>query len=293
MLGPVLDCLRSRVHLPDLEIPEGRWLDLPRRGRTWLTDVPGPTADAPAVVLLHAVGCTGMLTWFPSVEALAERYRVVVFDQRWHGRGILSESFSLHDCADDVAAVIEALGLVRPVVAGYSMGSIIAQRTWRQHPDLVGGLVLAATTDHFRTTGSERVFHEGVELSMGALRTLSRARALSRTARRTAQALESDAVDLAQWALAEWRSTSPWAVGQAVAALGRHHSTPWLDQIDTPTAVVVTARDRVIPAERQRAIAARIPDASVHEVDFGHAACVLGAEKFVPVLREAVDQVAA
>src|SRR3954465_15384656 len=86
------------VALPDVEIPQGRWLQLPRRGRTWLTELPGPPG-APTIVLLHAVGCTGRLPWLPVGHRLAERYRVVVFDQRWHGRGIISESFSLHDCA--------------------------------------------------------------------------------------------------------------------------------------------------------------------------------------------------
>src|SRR3954452_22466791 len=131
--------LDPHVALPDVEIPEGRWLQLPRRGRTWLTELAGPPG-AQSIVLLHAVGCTGMLTWFPVVQQLAERYHVVVFDQRWHGRGIISESFSLQDCADDVAAVITELGLDDPIIAGYSMGSVIAQRVWRQHPALVGGL---------------------------------------------------------------------------------------------------------------------------------------------------------
>ncbi len=172
-----------------MEIPEGRWLNLPRRGRTWLTELPGPPG-APAIVLLHAVGCTGMLTWFPAVHELAKHYRVVVFDQRWHGRGIVSENFSLHDCADDVAAVITELGLERPIVAGYSMGSVIAQRVWRQHPDVLGGLVLAATTDHFRTNGREQIFHSGMEFSMGSLRALSKSRTVRWASRSTAEALD-------------------------------------------------------------------------------------------------------
>jgi pimeloyl-ACP methyl ester carboxylesterase len=90
------------------------------------------------------------------------------------------------------------------------------------------------------------------------------------------------------WALAQWRSTSPWAVAQAVAALGRHHSTPWLASVDIPTAVVVTLRDRLLPAQRQRDIAARIPGATVHEADCGHAGCVLQSEAFVPPFLEAV-----
>jgi pimeloyl-ACP methyl ester carboxylesterase len=282
------ELLRNRVYMPYARIPAGRMVELGDRGATYVTDTPGPTPSSPTIVLLHAVGCTGLLTWFPVVEKLAEHYRVVVFDQRWHGRGIVSEHFSIRDCADDVAAVADALDLTTPVVAGYSMGSIIAQRCWRQHPVRFGGLVLAATTDHFRTTGRERVFHQGMELGMGALRTLSRSRVISTTGRVTADLL-LDPTDMHEWALAQWRSTSPWAVAQAVAALGRHHSTPWLSRIDIPTAVVVTTRDHVIAPARQRAIAARIPGTTVHEADCGHAGCVLQADAFVPAFLEAVD----
>jgi pimeloyl-ACP methyl ester carboxylesterase len=168
------------------------------------------------------------------------------------------------------------------------MGSIVAQRVWRQHPDRFGGLVLAATTDHFRTTGSERVFHQSMELGMGALRTLSRSKTISTTSRLTADLL-LDPTDMHDWALAQFRSTSPWAVAQAVAALGRHHSTPWLPKIDVPTAVVVTTHDRVLAPHRQRRIAARIPGATVHEAPCGHAGCVLQADAFVPAFLEAVD----
>jgi 3-oxoadipate enol-lactonase len=280
--------LREMVDVPEVVVPKGRWLDVPGRGRTWLTDVPGPTEDSPAIILLHAVGCTGMLTWFPVIPELSQRYRVIVFDQRWHGRGIMSEHFSLRDCADDVAAIANLLDLVQPIVAGYSMGSIIAQRAWRQHPQRFGGLVLAATTDHFRTTGSERIFHQTMELGMGALRTLSRSKALTVAAKTTTEVL-LDPSDTHQWALAEWRSTSSWAVAQAVASLGRHHSTPWLASIDIPTAVVVTRKDKVLSPERQRGIAALIPGATVHEADCGHAGCVLSADNFVPPFLEAVD----
>lgn len=279
--------VRRLVHLPPTEIPPGHVLDLPGRGRTYVTDVPGPR-DAPTVLLLHAVGCTGMLTWFRTLEALSSRYRVVTFDQRWHGRGISSEHFSLQDCADDVAALIEALELDDVVVTGYSMGSIVAQRVWRQHPDLVRGLVLCATTDRFRTSMSERAFHQTMEVLMVALRGLSRSRMVRVAARNTVDALDLGRTDLHDWALAEFRSTSPWAVAQAVAAIGRHHSRPWLRQVDVPVAVVVTRKDRVISARRQRELAQRIPGATVHEVDAGHASCVLQSDTFVPALLEAL-----
>ncbi|GAA1147675.1 alpha/beta hydrolase [Nocardioides aquiterrae] len=287
--------LKRRVYVPYARIPEGRMLELPGRGATYVTDTPGPSPDSPAVVLLHAVGCTGLLTWFPSIEPLSRRYRVVTLDQRWHGRGIQSPEFSLVDCADDVAAVIDALDLGEAIVAGFSMGSIVAQRVWRQHPDKVAGLVLCATTDRFRSTLAERSFHAAMGVAMGAARGVSRSRTAARAARAAGRAtnrtLGIAPLDIHDWAVEEFRSTSPWAVGQAVAALGRHHSRPWLGRIDVPTAVVVTLKDKVLPPDNQIALARRIPGATIHDIPAGHASCVMEAERFVPALLEAVNTV--
>lgn len=277
--------IRRAIYLPHAVIPEGRMLELPGRGETYVTDTPGPSPDSPTVLLLHAVGTTGLLTWYPSIAPLSKRFRVVTMDQRWHGRGIQSERFSLSDCADDAAAVISELGLRDVIVAGFSMGSIVAQRVWRQHPDQVAGLVLCATTDHFRTTIAELLFHQGMEIAMLGARGLSRSRTAVRAARLGARALDLD--DIYDWAFAEFRSTSPWAAAQALAALGRHHSRPWLGRIDVPTAVVVMRNDHVIPARRQLSLARAIPGATIHDIDAGHAGCVTEAEVFVPALVEA------
>ena len=285
------EVLRRQVYMPWARIPTGRMIDLPGRGSTYVTDTPGPTPDAPTIVLLHAVGCTGLLTWYPAIQPLSRRFRVVTMDQRWHGRGIQSPEFSLHDCADDVAALIETLELRQVIVGGYSMGSIIAQRVWRQHADRIEGLVLAATTDRFRSSVAERLFHQGMELAMVGARGFSRSRTAVQAARTAARALDMEPSDIHDWAMAEFRSTSPWAVGQAVAALGRHHSRPWLDRIDVPTAVVVTLRDKVLAPDNQIALARRIPGATVHDIDAGHASCVLEAETFVPALVEAATTV--
>lgn len=289
--------VKRRFYVPHVEIPEGRMVELPGRGSTYVTDTPGPDPSAPTVVLLHAVGCTGLLTWFPAIGALAERFRVVTLDQRWHGRGIQSEEFTLQDCADDVAALVDVLDLGEVIVAGYSMGSIIAQRVWRQHPEVVAGLVLCATTDRFRSSIAERTFHQGMELTMLGSRGISRSRTTARAARSAGRAvdraLDIAPLDIHDWAVEEFRSTSPWAVGQAVAALGRHHSRPWLSRIDVPTAVVVTTRDKVLPPRHQVSLARRIPGATIHEVAAGHAACVMQADRFVPSLLEATRTVSA
>lgn len=284
--------LDRHVYLPWAPLPAGETVELPG-GSTYVTDTPGPTPDAPVVVLLHAVGCTGLLTWYPAIGGLTERYRVLTLDQRWHGQGISSPEFSLADCADDAVHLLDVLGIEQAVFAGFSMGSIIAQRVWRQHPTRVSGLVLCATTDRFRNSIAERAFHQSMELAMAGTRGLSRSRTAVRAARSAAKALDLEPDDMQDWALAQWRSTSPWAVGQAVAALGRHHSRPWLGRIDVPTAVVVTLHDKVIPPRRQLDLARRIPGATIHDIEAGHASCVLESEVFVPAFLEATHTVVA
>jgi 3-oxoadipate enol-lactonase len=289
MLPPT--AVRHRFYLPYACIPSGRMVELAGRGATYVTDTPGPSPDSPAMVLLHALGCTGLLTWYAAIEPLSRRFRVVTLDLRWHGRGIHGGEFSLVDCADDVAALADELELDHVLVAGYSMGSIVAQRVWRQHRSRVSGLVLCATTDRFQLTLPERAFFTGLGATMLGLRTVSRWRTAVHASRAAARELDLEPRDIEGWALAELRSTSPWAVAQAVAALGHHHSRPWLGQIDIPTAVVVNRHDHVIRPSRQLALARAIPGATIHDIDAGHAACVLESEVFVPAIVEAAATV--
>ena len=58
--------------------------------------------------------------------------------------------FRLADCAADAAAVLRELGVAPAVVVGYSMGGAIAQLVARDHPDVVSGLVLSGTAQHFQ-----------------------------------------------------------------------------------------------------------------------------------------------
>ena len=130
-------------------------------------------------------------------------------------------------------------------------------------------------------------------MTMGAFRALARSRVVRRAAQLSADALDLNPSGIDQWALGEWRSTSPWAVAQAMAALGRHHSTPWLDRIDVPTAVFVPQTDWAIPPARQRRVAELIPGATVHEADCGHSGVVLESAIFAPAFLEAALDVAA
>ena len=127
-----------------------RMIDVPERGTTFAYDRRHPSRSAPTVVLLHGWTATGSLNWSATIAALEVRYRVVGLDHRGHGRGIHGDgTFSLEDCAVDVAALLAVLGVRRAIFVGYSMGGPVAQLIWRRHRHLVDGLVLCATAADF------------------------------------------------------------------------------------------------------------------------------------------------
>lgn len=100
------------------------------------------SASAPPLLILH--GITGHAWEFDGVaSALAEQYHVLAVNQRGHGASAWAEAYSPAVMAEDVAALIDVLGLERVHVLGHSMGGA---NTWwfaAAHPERVGRIIIA------------------------------------------------------------------------------------------------------------------------------------------------------
>jgi 3-oxoadipate enol-lactonase len=281
----------SRFSVP--ELPPGRSVDLPGRGTTWVLDMAGPRR-APAVVLLHGWTATAGLNWFPAFGSLAKHFRVVALDHRGHGRGIRSRTpFRLEDCADDAAALADVLGISKMIAVGYSMGGPVAQLLWRRHGDRVEGMVLCATAASF---------HRGDQMNLafallpGMMPGLTLAAALVPPAvrrRLLGKFLSKRVTDPAihRWIIEEIGRNDPAAMLEAGHAIIRFSSSRWIEEVNVPTAVIVTQQDALVPPERQMILVNGIPGASMHPVDGDHAVCVARPDLFVPALLEACESV--
>jgi 3-oxoadipate enol-lactonase len=273
--------------------PPGRWLDLGRRGRTWIREERGP-AGAPTLLMLHGLGATGGLNWSGSQEFLRDQFNIVTIDHRGHGRGIRTREFHLEDCADDAAAAVDALGLDQVVAVGYSMGGPIASLLWRRHPEKVSGLVFCATSRNFRGNPGEK-------MAFGAFATAGLSPVLfpERVLRACGSVIGSvpgripvpgpRPVKDVLWAADEFAHHDVRAVLQAAGAIGRFDSSAWIGSVNVPTSVVITTGDQVVPPIRQFRLARSIPHAQVHCIDAGHLCVGGGASKvkFLSALREA------
>jgi N-formylmaleamate deformylase len=99
--------------------------------------------DKPPLVLLHGITDSGRC-WARTADALAEDYDVIALDARGHGLSDRPESgYGPADHAADVAGVIDALGLAKPlIVMGHSMGAEVAATVTAHYPAYVKALVL-------------------------------------------------------------------------------------------------------------------------------------------------------
>jgi len=101
--------------------------------------------QGPDVLLIAGLGDPAE-AWQPQLDGLADRYRVIAFDNRGAARTSLPEKpLSASSMADDAGALLRALEVPSAHVAGFSMGSAIAQELALRDPGLVRSLVLVST----------------------------------------------------------------------------------------------------------------------------------------------------
>ena len=232
----------------------------------------------PTLLLVHGMVASSGLNWFRLFPSLAPHFNIIAPDVRGHGRSSRGNGrFSFEIVADDLAALIEALDCGPVIAVGYSMGGPIVQYLWRRHPQHVRGLVLAATTYRRRVARHEEMF---VLPFFAAMLGLGSAveffghlpkGLVKRMLPRLADQLHEDE---SRWALDELRRASLRMVVESGREMATHDASEWLHEIDVPTAVVCTERDRAVPIEYQSEMADLIPDSELFPYDEGHLACM-------------------
>lgn len=216
----------------------------------------------PAIVLLHAFPLRAAM-WEPQMVALAAGARVVAPDLAGFGGSDAPEdpaAYSVDGWADDVAGLLEHLGLDRVVLGGISMGGYVAFAFLRRHRERLAGLVLADTRPGPDTP-----------------EVLERRTAQQRQVREvgTAEVIETMLEGLLSEHTRERRPEvvsasrrlmdNPPAgfIGALEAMKRRPDSTAELATIDVPSLVIAGEADRPSPPDVAREMAAAIPGSAL------------------------------
>ncbi|MFF1646292.1 alpha/beta fold hydrolase [Streptomyces sp. NPDC058240] len=257
---------------------------------------------APAVVLAHGWTCSTRF-WDAQIRDLAVDHRVVVYDQRGHGRSpaVGREGYSTDALADDLEAVLAATLAPgeKAVLAGHSMGGMTITAASRR-----AGLREHAAAVLLCSTGSSRLAAESlvVPVRAGAVRTrmtraILRAKAplgpvtpVSRRILKYATMGAGSAPDRVD------------ACARIVHACPRGARAPWghvLAELDldagvrelrVPAVVIAGTEDRMTPPAQARALAAALPDCLglTELTGMGHMTPVEAPEAVTAKIRELV-----
>jgi 3-oxoadipate enol-lactonase len=274
---------------PHFKPPQEHPLRLP--GRTvyvgddeYLVREMGPPDGFP-VLLVHGLAGSSLTEWYQVAPKLAVDRRVIMVDHRGHGlsaRGDLR--FDVADDADDLAGVLDALGVGQVDVVGYSMGGVIAQALALRHPGRIRKLVLMAT---FATHSESYRWIRRI----GAIftRAWERVSGIGTPEVRSGYLIATGAVrpEHARWV---WRETLRRDVesgAQATFAMLRFDSSDWIGKLDVDTMVMVPGNDFLVPPAWQRELAEALPDARFVEIPgAGHELVWTHADRVADEVRE-------
>lgn len=220
-------------------------------------DDSGAPGDARDVVLFVHGFPHGRRLWAPQLAALGARWRCVAPDLRGFGESDAHGPHSVEQYADDLAALLDALGVARAAVVGLSMGGYVALALWRRHAARVRALVLADTraAPDDDATRARRAEHVAL-VRAGGLAALAEAQlpgAVGATTRAT-----RPGVMAGLRALMAASGGADGIVGAIGALRDRPDATPALATIAVPTLLVVGAEDALTRPSEMRAMAERI-----------------------------------
>jgi pimeloyl-ACP methyl ester carboxylesterase len=237
--------------------------------------------NGPPLVLIMGYGGS-METWDPRlVNALARHYRVVTFDNAGiGGTAALPAPLSIDAMANQTSALITALGLGRPDVLGWSMGSMIAQALAVLHPDQVNRLVLAASYPGNGTMvrPSQQAMNA---MNQGGRQSLSVLFPANQVGAENAYTAATSSYPAAAGApapvvTAQGRAVDAWWAGQDPA--GMRAAT-----ITAPTLIADGAVDQLDPVDNSHTLAGLIPGAKLSLFpDASHAFLFQDQAAFVP-----------
>jgi pimeloyl-ACP methyl ester carboxylesterase len=247
-----------------------------------------PEGTEPPLVLVHGHPFDRSM-WAPQVRHAARR--VIVPDLRGYGRStVVPGTTPLQTFAQDIAALLDHLGVAEIVLGGLSMGGQIVMEFHRLFHDRLRGLVLAATAPQAETEEGKRVRNA---MADRLLREGMDGYAEEVLPKMVAPANVRRFPAMAEHVLGMMRGTSP--EGAAAALRGRAERPDYvasLSRVRVPTLIVVGSDDEFTPISDARLMHEVIPTSTLVVIeDTAHMPNLERPAEFNEALRKFLDSI--
>lgn len=236
------------------------------------------------LVLLHAFPLTSAM-WEPQFAALAGAARLIAPDAPGLGESPAApDGWTVDGFADQVAALLDALGVAEAVVGGLSMGGYAALAFARRHPGRLLGLILADTKaepdDDAAKANRDKLIAAVRERGPDAVLDAMLPKLLAPATRRDRPEVERTVRRLAGAQTAE-------GLAAALAALrDRPDARPGLEEIQVPARVIVGLADEVTPPDAARRMTEAIPHCKQIDIlGAGHLSSLERPAEFLAAVR--------
>jgi pimeloyl-ACP methyl ester carboxylesterase len=243
--------------------------------------------SAPPLLMICATSIN-QLFYAEMAQALAQNgFRVITYDHRGMGDSPRPDHpMSMADMAEDASALLDALGVAKAHVFGWSLGSTVAQELAIAHPDKVASLLLWGTWDKVDRFQASVLTNLTCSWNNGDMDKAFASLAIAFSP----ELVNSDQFEpLFEQSLPAFPRTASQVqtVSEQWEADLAHDTTGRLGGISAPTLVVAGEQDLLTPVNRGQAVADAIPGATI-EVFTGpgssHALGVERAEEFLPLV---------
>jgi pimeloyl-ACP methyl ester carboxylesterase len=245
----------------------------------------GKSGDAPALVFIPGWS-TGGDIWRHQIDAFAKTHRVIAFDPRSEGESTKTTNGNTPESrAQDLHALLERLGLRRPVLIGWSQGvQDVAAYVERYGTKELGGIVLVDAAVSDGADGMVARPQETAEqFKMFAVYQAHQREYLAGMMRAIISKPQSDGV-IERLVSTGMKTPSDIGVGMLVADMFGVNRTSALKKIECPTLIIASAKS--FELSRQQASANQIPRARFEKVDdAAHAVFVDQPDRFDELLK--------
>lgn len=219
--------------------------------------------DRTPLLMIMGLGLNS-LSWYKNVPGLSSSRTVIVFDNRGTGRSSKPDApYSLKQMAADAIAVLDAAGVRRAHVFGYSMGSMIAQEVALNYPQRVKGLILGASTAGGFHHIAARPYVSYIMAQRGWVRS-DEATDMIMPILYSPDFIKNHPEQIAADRKVRLvYPTPPYAYRRQIGAIVQHSTYNRLDQLQMPTLVFTGDKDLMVVPENSRVLARRIPRAEL------------------------------